>query len=79
MDKHQDEYSQIYVQVYCTLLAKSNTSSVVQSTPSNQDRERAAAIAKLAGVHTDAIVEYLMTNFSPELQSTRYSLGLVQK
>ena len=78
MNQHQNDYSQIYVQVYCTLLAKSDTSGAMRSTPSNQDRERAASIAKLAGVHTDAIVEYLMANFSRELQSSRYSVDLVQ-
>ena len=80
MNQHQDEYSQIYVQVYCTLLAKSETSGFIKPNPSTQDRERAVSIAKLAGVHTDQIVEYLMTNFSRELQSAaRYSVDLVQR
>ena len=79
MNQHKYDYSKIYVQVYCTLLTKSVTSGFIQSIPSTQDKERAVAIAKLAGVHTDAIVEYLMTNFSRDLQSARYCTNLVQR
>ncbi len=79
MNQHHYDYSKIYLQVYCTLLAKSGTSGFIQSIPSTQDRDRANAIAKLAGVHTDAIVEYLMTNFSREPQSARHSADLIPR
>ena len=79
MNQHQDDYSKIFVQVYCTLLSKSGASGFVQSIPSTQDRDRADAIAKLAGVHTDAIVEYLMKNFPRERQLARHSADLIQR
>ena len=68
MNQHHYNYSQIYIQIYCTLLAKSETSGFIQSAPSTQDRDKANAIAKLAGIHTDAIIEYLMTASTQESQ-----------
>lgn len=64
------DYGKIYLDVYCTLLAKLETSGFLPSVPSTQDRAKAEAIAKLAGIHADAIVEYLMTNSARESQST---------
>lgn len=69
MARHYQNYSEIYLQVYCTLLAKSEASGFAQSIPSTQDKDRADAIAKLAGVHTDTIIKHLMTNFAQETQS----------
>ena len=68
MNYHYDDYSKIYIEVYCTLLAKSGTSGFIQSVPSTQDRDKANAIAKLAGIHTDAIIKYLTMDRSPESQ-----------
>jgi hypothetical protein len=71
MNQHSYDYSKIYLEVYCTLLAKSETSGFIQSGSLAHDRDRADTIAKLAGVHTDAIVKYLMTNFYREPQSVK--------
>ncbi len=71
IEKDVYNYSKIYVQVYCTLLANLETSGFLPSSFSTQDRAKADAIAKLAGIHTDAIVEYLATNFSREPQSAK--------
>ncbi len=71
MNQHNYDYSEIYLRVYCTLLAKSGTSGFIQSIPSTQDRDRAKAIAKLAGIHTDVIIEYLMSNRSLESHSIK--------
>lgn len=71
MEKDPYNYTKIYVQVYCTLLANLETSGFLPSSLSTQDRAKADTIAKLAGIHTDAIVEYLMTNFSREPQSAK--------
>lgn len=65
------DYPAIYLQVYCTLLAKSETSGFLPSVASTQDRAKAEAIAKLAGIHADAIVEYLIANLAKEPQSTK--------
>ncbi|MBE9170250.1 hypothetical protein IQ238_22940 [Pleurocapsales cyanobacterium LEGE 06147] len=71
LDKDPYDYSKIYVQVYCALLVRSETSGFLPSIPSTQDRAKADAIAKVAGIHTDAIVEYLMTNLSRETRSAK--------
>ncbi len=69
MNQHNHDYAKIYLEVYCTLLAESEAAGFIKSNPCSQDRDRAKAIAKLAGVHTDAIIEYLVTNLSRELES----------
>ncbi|MGB5714057.1 MAG: hypothetical protein WBM44_24495 [Waterburya sp.] len=69
MNQHNHDYAKIYLEVYCTLLAESEAAGFIQSNPCSQDRDRARAIAKLAGVYADAIVEYLVTNLSRELES----------
>ncbi|MBE9045179.1 hypothetical protein IQ255_12335 [Pleurocapsales cyanobacterium LEGE 10410] len=69
MNYHPYDYSQIYLQVYCTLLSKSEAAGFARSVSSPEERERAEAIAKLAGLHTDAVVAYLMTNLSRQPQS----------
>lgn len=71
MNKHDYDYSEIYLKVYCTLLAKSETSGFINSIPSTQDRDKASAIAKLAGIHTDVIIEYLMSNRMSESYSVK--------
>ena len=60
MKKDPYNYTKIYVQVYCNLLENLETSQFLPSSLSSQDRAKADTIAKLAGIHTDAIVEYLM-------------------
>ena len=60
MEKDPYNYTKIYVQVYCNLLENLETSQFLPSSLSSQDRAKADTIAKLAGIHTDAIVEYLM-------------------
>ena len=64
MKQQYYDYSEIYLRVYCTLLAKSESSGFMQSIPSTQDKDRANAIVKLAAIHTDAIVEHLKKHFS---------------
>ncbi|MBE9166211.1 hypothetical protein IQ238_01250 [Pleurocapsales cyanobacterium LEGE 06147] len=71
LDKDPCDYPKIYVQVYCALLVRSETSGFLPSISSTQDRTKADAIAKVAGIHTDAIVEYLMTNIFRETQSAK--------
>ncbi|MGV2829385.1 hypothetical protein [Myxosarcina sp. GI1(2024)] len=65
------DYAKIYVRVYCTLLSQSETSGFLPSIPSTQDKAKADAIAKQAGVHTEAIIEYLRANVSRKAQSAK--------
>ena len=65
------DYDNIYLQVYCTLLAKSETSGFLSSVSNDRDRAKAEAIAQLAGIHANAIVEYLKNNFAEEPQSLK--------